>query len=433
MPALIHRSSQSVTATLLCLAFVAPLGCGETPELDVELPRREAAGPYTIVRLEGTPYEMGQQHAELLREELIVGGVFLQEDVMMQLFIGIADAYDLGPVAESQSYPEIVEECQGLVDTLADENWTMRECLLLNFGDVVVEILTNGMPDAPGCSQIVAAGAATSDGRLYHARLLDWFENEFVLAYPVIFVREPTGELPHVFIGFPGNLSPYTGMNVDGLTVGSNEVSPPSTRAYELEGRSHVQLVARMLAEASSLSEARALAEGINHISWETIVVTDGDEGSGEAYEMSPLGMAVRELEEGVLFELNHFAAETTVDLDVSPIPDSSAKRQLRLEQLVLPDGDQTVYGELDRDNLLAVVRDRIDPDTGEESSLDTFDDDLTLATNGALYSVIFDPERRHFWLSAGTTPVPQQSHRGFSLLELLGREDPNPVQLQLP
>jgi hypothetical protein len=76
---------------------------------------------------------------------------------------------------------------------------------------------------------------------------------------------------------------------------------------------------------------------------------------------------------------------------------------------------------------MAGVLRDRLDPWTRLESSADTFDDSNTLATNGALYAIVFDPGHRFFWVAAGTVPIPQQPLVGFSLDELLDGKAPAP------
>ncbi|HQN73916.1 MAG TPA: hypothetical protein PLB16_10915 [bacterium] len=76
------------------------------------------------------------------------------------------------------SYPDIVQECEGMVASAGTAGWTMELCLFINFGDVMVEIL-DSLPimmnfTRPGCSQMMVTDNATVDGRLYHARMLDW-------------------------------------------------------------------------------------------------------------------------------------------------------------------------------------------------------------------------------------------------------------------
>ncbi len=416
-------------AGLMVVALVvASVGCGEERELRG---RRESRGPFTVVWLEGTPYEMGRQQARLLHDELAEGIRVLREDILFQLMAAMADELGLFELAATQSYPEIVAECEGLVEGLADLGWTMDDCMVLNFGDVVVENAMHDLPagpEPPGCSQLFVTGAASGGAGLLHGRLLDWARIEYVINHPVIFVRQPRRELAHVVIGFPGNLSPYSGMNAAGLSVASNEIEPPSPRYHRLEGRSHVQMVARMLATADSLDEARAMALGTPHLSHESIAVADGPRGAAEVFELSPNATGVRALVNDVLFTTNHFIAPETEAHDEVPPSQGSRKRFDRFGELALPGGSASLYGELDHQGVARVLRDRLDPWTRLESAADVFDDSSTLATNGALYAIVFDGARRQFWVSAGVLPVPQQPLIGFSLDELLGLPEPAPL-----
>ncbi len=191
---------------------------------------REDRDGYIVVWLQGTPYEMGYQHGTLLHDEIQWGMESSTYINQIQAIVPIAATLGISDVAYAHSYPSIIEECQGMVDAAGDVGWTMDMCLLVNFGDVVVEYLGDYLPVkggaatalAPGCSQLMARGAATADGRIYHGRILDWGDIDFLVKYPVIFVREPDAGNPHVTIGFPGNLSPYSGMNWHGLTIASN-------------------------------------------------------------------------------------------------------------------------------------------------------------------------------------------------------------------
>jgi hypothetical protein len=125
----------------------------------------------------------------------------------------------------------------------------------------------------------------------------------------------------------------------------------------------------------------------------------------------------------------NHFVAPETKDLDQVPVSDSSRRRYERLQELIEPGGEDSIYGEIEPETLVGVLRDRINPDDGTESPEDTFDNNASIATNGAIYQVVFDPERLCFWVAAGDTPVPSQPFVGFSLGELLGLPDAIPVE----
>ncbi len=385
-------------------------------------PHRETHEPFTVVWLSGTPREMGRQHGELLHDELARGLAESSYVGQIVSLVPIARLMGLIELARTQSYPDIVEECEGMVETAGDVGWTMDLCLMVNFGDVLVESMPGKGAESPSdaCSQFVVAGEASADGRLLHGRLLDWGLVDFLLWYPVIFVRQPSDGLAHVYVGFPGNLSPYSGMNVAGLSGGSNETDPASAAEHDRTGRSHVQMLGQVLRTAHDLEEARAFILGEDHMSVEQLGIADGPNRTAAAFEMTATRAAARDLADGVLFLTNHFVAPEMVDLDADPAGASSLLRFDRLAQLVPRDGPHTLFGTFDPAVAAGVLRDRVDPYTLAEVSAGTFDNDGSIATNGALYAVVFDPEHLWFWAAAGTTPVPEQPLRGFSLGELL-------------
>jgi len=390
---------------------------------------REQRDRFTVVWLEGSPYEMGRQQGELLRGELAAGIAWLRGmfPLLPELAVLLGNATGLTDLAMRNAYPDIVEECRGLSDAAGDTGWSMELCMLLNFGDVAVEFLEAGFPGSPlpfpqACSQLAAAGPATPDGRLYHARVLDWDRLDFLLDYPVIFVRQPDDGIPHAFIGFPGNLSPYSGMNAAGLSLSSDEADPLDQTQHDLGGRSHVQMQGHLLKHARSLAEARALLEAEDHMTVEIIVAADGNARDAAVFEMTSQHLGVRGMDHGVVFATNHFEQPETRDWDAEPAGPSSLLRFRRLGQLAEPGGPGSLHGTFTPQVLVdQVLRDRTHPDTGEVFAPDVFDNGSSIATNGALYQIVFDPERLLFWVAAGGLPVPSQPFVGFSLGELLG------------
>ncbi|HNW81568.1 MAG TPA: C45 family autoproteolytic acyltransferase/hydrolase [bacterium] len=394
---------------------------------------REEKGKYIIVWLTGTPYEMGFQHGTLLKNELQNG---LQNSTYIKDLkwqISLASYAKIDDIAKNNSYPEIVQECEGMVAAAGDIGWTMELCLMANFGDVIVEWLDGVIPvhkslSRPGCSQFIVSGDATVDGRIYHGRLLDWSDVDYLLWYPVIFVRQPIDGIPHVYIGFPGNLSPYSGMNVAGISGASNESDPVDRSQQSLTGRSHVQMLGQILKRTSSLDEANLFILGEKHMSVEQFGIADGKNGIGSNFEMTATVIAKRDQKNGAVWLTNHFVDPSTEALDADPAGSSSLKRYKRLKQLLTPESEYSVHGTLNPPVIVKILRDRIDPDTMTESPLGTIDNDSSLATNGAIYAIIFDPERLHFWVASGEIPVPEQTFTGFSLSELLNLPGKTPV-----
>jgi hypothetical protein len=407
-----------VLALLPALTLVA--ACAGEPDS-----RRETVNGTIVVHLSGTPFQMGQQHARLLRDELRKGIEEIESNILLKAMFALAQTYKLDQLAQQRSLPEILEECQGMVAEMGAEGWTLERCLVLNFGDVVAEQIKTGTPAvedlAPGCAQIVASGAATADARLYHARILDWSQIDYIINYPVIFVRRPQDGVPHVIVGFPGNLSPYQGINAEKIAVASNEVDALNNKVNDRTGVSHVQLVGRLLSRARSLDDVRTMIRDANHMSLETIVASDGETGVGAVFEMAPQAVETRELEEGAVFATNHFLGTRTAPLDADPASQSSLVRYQRLQQLVSKNGGaESLHGKLAPATLVQIMRDRKNPTTGAMSPATEFDDNKSLATNGALYQIVFDPAARRFWLAAGKIPIPAQPFVGFSLDQLL-------------
>ncbi len=412
---------------LLLVAGVAlsAAACGEEAAPEAY---RETVNGYTVVHLYGTPYEMGAQHARLLATELKAGVAEIQTNPLLKATFALAKQLGLDKLAAQRSYPEMIEECKGLVSVAGKDGWTMDMCLVLNTGDMVAEFALNGMPKSdditPGCAQLIASGGATADGRLYHARILDWSRIEYIIKYPVIIVRHPDDGIPHAIIGFPGNLSPYQGINAEGVVVASNEIHPRDTTVNDRTGESHVQLNLRLLTRARTLDQATKMIRAANHMSLEIIAVSDGKIGKGAVHEMAPKAVEVlTQGAGGTVTATNHFVGKATAALDRDPAKSDTTDRYARLAQFTAASGPDSMLGKLDPLALVKVMRDRKNPTSGQQSPLDKFDDGKSLATNGALYQLVFDPEKRLFWLAAGKVPIPTQPFKGFSLDRLLGKE----------
>ena len=247
-------------------------------------------------------------------------------------------------------------------------------------------------------------------------------------------VRHPEGQIPHVVIGFPGNLSPYQGMNAEGISVASNEIEPKDNTVNDTTGESHVQLQGRLLARAKSLDDAAKMIKAANHMSLEIIVVADGKAGKGAVFEMAPKAVAMRGLStDGVVAATNHFIGKATAALDEEPTPSNTSDRYKRLGQLTTKGTADSLLGKIAPLSLVKMMRDRKNPTTGQESPLGKFDDNKSLATNGALFQLVFDPEKKLFWLAAGKVPIPTQPFMGFSLDKLLGKDGAAPHPTVIP
>jgi len=383
-------------------------------------PHRETRGNITVLWLKGTPYEMGKQHGELMAAELAEGVEFLDHSEL-GLLQGLAEYYGFLDDAYAQSYPMIREECEGMAEGAGLEGWSEDTCLALAYGEIVLDYLGLGLLQ---CSQFVAAGPAVAaeDGELIHGRNLDWDAIDYLLENPLVIVRHPTGKIPYVTVGFPGNVATYNGINAAGISVASNENE--SNGDIDRVGRPSVQTQNVILAEYDNLDDIMAMLEGLDRMSAENIVVTDGNAGRAAIYQLTGSHFGKEELgEDGVAWITNHYTHPDMVQWGIDyPANASTLVRYARLKQLLDPaETDTTLYGTLDVPKAVSILRDRYNPLTMATSPEDAFDDDSSIATNGAIYSIVFMPRRGQFWVAAGNPPVPRNPYVGFSLAELFG------------
>jgi hypothetical protein len=391
---------------------------------------REDIGNIKVVWLRGTPYEMGHQHGQYLHDEIASIG----EDVITALhFAGRGLA--LGHLAKQRSYPYAAEECRGLADATQDLGITFDACMMLAYGDVYQSIFGYTLPKElfwEGCSQFVATNAATIDGYLYHGSTVDNSTPiDYVIKNPVVFVRQPQEGLPHVFVTYPGVVWPNSGLNVAGVSLGLDTAETNNTNELAFAGGSNVQMMAQILQGATSFQAAATYMESQPKVHPNIIMVADGNSKQAGVLEFTGRHFAVRQLpENGVLFATNHFVTPEMFDKQTPPDA-STLSRYDRYKQLLEPEGINSYYGRIDPENMTEILRDRINPYTLEASPLDLFDDNSSPGGNGSLRQAIYDPKRLHFWVAAGTPPVPENPFVCFSLSELL--EFPDAVPCSTP
>jgi hypothetical protein len=339
----------------------------------------------------------------------------------------------LGRLAAKQSYPEVVEECRGLTAATQDIGMTLDACLVLAYGDVYQEVFANTLPNVlfwDGCSQWVATGEATKDGRLYHGSTLDNDKKpiDYIVNHPVVFVRQPNDGLPHVFITYPGVVWPNWGFNVAGVTLGLDSLHPRGPKDISFPGRSEVQIMAQVLKTATSFAEARQIMETQPSVRANLIMITDGKSKEAGVFEVIGRNLAVRPLQEnGVLYTTNHAVMDSVFEHQRFPLSESSLRRFKRFGQLMEPDGVSSLYGQIDPAAMVKIGRDRVNPDTMEASPFTVFDDDASPGGNGSLRQGLYDPEKLLLWVAAGRPPVPENPFVCFSVGEMLNFPDATP------
>ncbi|NBD32423.1 MAG: hypothetical protein GVY17_05515, partial [Cyanobacteria bacterium] len=276
-----------------------------------------------------------------------------------------------------------------------------------------------------GCSSFIVRGEATADGQLYHAHTLDSFAPlSHLIQNPTLVIRQPTGGIPNVSVTAPGAVVPTQAMNAAGISISVNSAHPDEFEDLSLQGTSNVQMMGEVMSQATSLEEAMAIFNAQERMRANIIAIADGKEQQGGVLELLGFESTLRPVDEqGTVYASNHFVAEGFAGRDTPS--DSSYSRFNRYQQLLAPDSPDSVYGTLDPEGAIGVLRDRVNPETGEVSPSTVFDDDISIGGNGPLRQVVFEPASGLFWVASGVEPpVPEAPFLCFSLSELLGFPD---------
>lgn len=391
-------------------------------------PKREDFGKIKVVWLQGTPYEMGYQHGEFLREEIAALG---REVIHSLNFFG--RALGLGRLSRRRSFPGVFDECRGLTDATAEIGMTIEGCMVLALGDVYQAYFGSELPEVlfyDGCAHFIASGEATADGRFYHGWTLDnnggpisyWADN------PTILVRQPNNGIPHVFITVPGMVWPNGGFNAEGVIVSNNTSHPADFEDLDLSGWSTVQIMSQITQFARNYDEAYNIMAAHNRMRSSLVIISDAKSEQAGVFELLGFEMGVREIDEnGLLYMTNHFVNPEFEDRDEDN--QSSFNRFLSFQQMLEPNGARTRFGEIDPKVVVEILRDRTDPNTLEVTPLDVKDDNVSIGGNGSHRQVVFDPIGLRFWMTNSEVeqPIPESPFVCFSMRDLLGLTNAEP------
>ena len=172
--------------------------------------RLDRDGAIPVVFLTGSPEEIGRQHGELMKEEIISLNAFLQMASVQQmmtekknLFMGLDDLW-------KKAVPYIPERYVTEMDAKGDVAGISRE---------------NGHRIASfteffHCSGVAARGKATTNGQVVHVRVLDYMREYNLQKLAAIQIFMPDGMIPWISVGFGGLNGTITAMNANGLAIG---------------------------------------------------------------------------------------------------------------------------------------------------------------------------------------------------------------------
>ncbi|MCA9173744.1 MAG: peptidase C45 acyl-coenzyme A:6-aminopenicillanic acid acyl-transferase [Planctomycetales bacterium] len=199
-----------------------------------------------VVLLQGTPEEIGRAHGELLQVEAT-----RCIDSVLYAF-GTVETIRSGEWFRHRLEQAFKRLSRHIPDRHHHETAALADAVGI---DRQLAHTLNVFPELFHCSGFAVFGSATSDGKLYHGRVLDYMTTIGLQDAATTFIVAPRGQHAFANVGYAGFIGSVTGMNAVGVSLG------------EMGGRGEGQwdgvpmstLMRRALEECSTLEEVKEL------------------------------------------------------------------------------------------------------------------------------------------------------------------------------
>ena len=204
---------------ILCLCVVAVSGCLTLSAQELKLVAKDPdghgllcmVGDKRVLIVDGTPEQMGGAHGRLLAD--------LVPQVMPRTMALVATGY---AIQKGEWFYDHIDDIYRHASPHTPERF-LRECRAMAAAAKITErdaVCGNFFPELFHCSGVAVRGKASADGRVVHARVLDYMRDINLQKYTVLQVFLPEGGIPWVSVGYAGFLGTVTAMNARGLAIG---------------------------------------------------------------------------------------------------------------------------------------------------------------------------------------------------------------------
>ncbi|HEX5136286.1 MAG TPA: C45 family peptidase [Planctomycetota bacterium] len=261
-------------------------------------PHLRLVGSIPVLRLSGTPREMGFQHGAALRPQIR----FLYREyyeAMVKRVVGESELRAWAKDVEPFIPGEYVEEMRGLAE---------GSCL--PYEEI---LLVNTMVDrfqTIACSTVVAAGDATKDGTVYFGRNLDFPGRNILQRMTVVIVWSPEGGAQLAAVTWPGMIGVLSGMNAEGVSGATMLVHKGRPRR---PGIPYLMMYRQALAAAHKKDDVYAEISKAKRTSCNNFMVVDAT-GASEVIEFDPEVIVRRPATNGCVCSTNFFASDDLRD-----------------------------------------------------------------------------------------------------------------------
>ncbi len=330
-----------------------------------------------IVTLWGTPREIGKQHGAFLRSEI--------RDVVDSTLYVVGLFYSL---EKGRWFPDALRENLRRTRPFIPERY-FEEIRGIGEGANLEEseiLLTTCFPELFHCSGFAVSGKATSEGTLYHGRVLDYMTGIGLQENAALFVIAPEGRIPFANVGYAGLVGSVTGMNAQKVALG--EMGGGGEGAWD--GVPMTILMRMALENANTLQEAVDIFQNAPRTCEYFYVFSDGK-------DRSSIGVAAWPE------KIDFIAPGAAHELLPKPQPDcvilSAGDRYVTLANRV-----QHRFGRIDLPEAIALM-----------------DAPVSMGRDN-LHNVLFVPEKLHLHVAnaRGKKPAYQNPYFQYSLEALL-------------
>jgi len=247
-----------------------------------------------VLRLAGTPREMGRQHGRILRRQIR----YLQKEYFEAMLVKVVGRRNLEQwtrAVEPYLPAEMREEMEGLAE---GSGLSYRDILHIN-------TMTDRL-QALFCSTVVAAGDATRNGEVFFGRNLDFPGRNMLQKTTVVIVYRPEGGTPLAAVTWPGLIGVLSGMNARGVAGATMLIH----RGRGIRpGLPYMLMYRAALARAARTRDVYDFILAAKRTTANNFMVVDAA-GAAELLEYDPEVVVRRKAERGTLCSTNFFKSK---------------------------------------------------------------------------------------------------------------------------
>jgi hypothetical protein len=273
----VHRSNRNRLLALFVVGVFIPAAAASADTLArCGQGWLESLDDCLIVHLRGSAYEMGYQHGALLRQHI-------RQNIHYLLEVKGTTSVKIGPLALSPR-AAISTIARYQKDHVPKEYLEELSGVSAGSGVPLADIrMANFIPELFHCSGFAMMNSATSDGTLYHGRVLDYAVDWRLQEHAVLIVAEPDGGVPFVNVSYAGFIGSVTGMNAEHVSIG--EMGGGGQGHWD--GVPMAVLVREVLQRAHNLDEAISVFRDQKRTCQYFYVIADGNTNRAIGMEAS--------------------------------------------------------------------------------------------------------------------------------------------------